>query len=153
MKRKNFRDARGFTLIELLVVVAVIGIIASVAIPSLINILHRGRQSRTMSDMRSVSEGLAMYHQDNRFFPVHENALLTDIDEALEPYIGGTTRLDGWGDVLHFSCEDGQSYTLISFGKNRAPDLPYSHRTTNSFDSDIVMSNGSFIQWPEGPQQ
>ncbi|OYV98709.1 MAG: hypothetical protein B7Z68_00255, partial [Acidobacteria bacterium 21-70-11] len=47
------RKQKGFTLIELLIVVAIIGIIAAIAIPNLLNAINRGRQKRTMADMRS----------------------------------------------------------------------------------------------------
>ncbi|PYT07794.1 MAG: hypothetical protein DMF49_07090 [Acidobacteria bacterium] len=51
----------GFTLIELLIVVAIIGIIAAIAIPNLLNAIDRGKQKRTMADIRSVGTAVEEY--------------------------------------------------------------------------------------------
>ena len=63
------RNQKGFTLIELLIVVAIIGIIAAIAIPNLLNAIDRGKQKRTMADIRSLGTAVESYAVDKNFYP------------------------------------------------------------------------------------
>ena len=67
------KSTAGFTLIELLIVVAVIGLIAAIAIPNLLNAIHKARQKRSMGDIRTVGSALSMYQRDDAFYPVVSN--------------------------------------------------------------------------------
>ena len=147
------RRDRGFTLIELLIVVAIIGIIAAIAIPNLLNAINRGRQKRTMSDMRTIATAIEAYAVDNSFYPrgvADPNGLA---DHVAPTYVKNMPTRDGWRNQMNMTTEtNGGTYTLVSLARDAATDNCAMLGPTTDFDSDICYSSGTFIQWPEGIQ-
>jgi len=151
---------KGFTLIELLIVVAIIGIIAAIAIPNLLNAIDRGKQKRTMADLRSVGTSVEEYAIDNSFYPnLPSEAIIAGsiLETSVEPiYIRNVPTNDGWGFAMRY-VSDSTIYTVGSLAKdgNAGGTLTLNPATggpVQDFDCDIIFSSGSFIQWPEGTQ-
>jgi general secretion pathway protein G len=155
---------RGFSLIELLIVIAVIGILAAIAIPNLLNAVQRGRQKRTMVDMRVLATAIETYHVDNSMFPTAtcDSGAYTAVGATVDDnsfgliaptYLANPPRRDGWGQYYLYSVDNGfGQYNIRSLGRNGVQD-PLACGTTTDFNDDILFSNGTFLQWPEGSQR
>ncbi|CAN4276699.1 PilE Tfp pilus assembly protein PilE [Methylophilaceae bacterium] len=62
------RIQQGFTLIELMIVVAIIGILASIAIPSYTEYIRRARATEATSALADMRIKMEQYFQDNRTY-------------------------------------------------------------------------------------
>jgi general secretion pathway protein G len=146
------RNSKGFTLIELLIVVAIIGIIAAIAIPNLLNAIDRGKQKRSMADLRTIGTASEAYAVDNNHYPSGD---MTAVTPVLQPiYVKLMPASDGWNHAFtYLGAAGGIGYTVKSLGKDGALEGAPAGARTQDFDCDIIFIEGQFVQWPEGMQQ
>ena len=131
-------DAKGFTLIELMIVVVILGILAMVVVPNVMDRPDEARQTKARSDIKSLETALRLFKLDNGFYPTTEQGL-TVLRERPEndskwdgPYLPKDIPLDPWGNPYVFTSpgEHGD-YDIISYGLDGAPG-------GEGEDSDIV---------------
>ena len=75
---RRIKKQKGFTLIELMIVVAIVGILASIAIPNFLNYQAKSQQVEVRTGLAAIYTGLMVYYGgvDNGY----ASATLTNID-------------------------------------------------------------------------
>ena len=142
-RRNTLRRDEGFSLIELLIVVAIIGIIAAIAVPQLMNAMDRGRQRRSMADMRNIATANGTYRIDT-------SAYATTLAGLTPAYMQVTPTNDGWGTNWGYVFNAGNdTYTITSLGSDgtTGPAAP-TPWINDPYTPDIVLVNGQFTQAP-----
>jgi general secretion pathway protein G len=126
------RSVRGFTLIEIMVVVVIIGLLAAVIVPNVVNKVDEARVTRAKADIASMESALTMFRLDNSKYPTTEQGLGSLTSQPTDPSIrnwrpGGylTKRVgkDPWGNeyVYVFPGTHGGEYDLYSLGADGQP--------------------------------
>jgi general secretion pathway protein G len=147
------RDNRGFTMVELIVVMAILGVLASLALPAFAKIKDKAREVRVMEEIRGLEKGVGAYSIDHGGALPDDGNLFTDLAMPV--------LLDPWGNAYVYhkitGASDGQArldptttplntdYDLYSKGPDgqtsRATDDP----TGNGRDDIVRTGNGDYV--------
>ena len=124
---KKTKDQRGaFSLLELLVVILILGILASLVVPNLIEKGGEAQRNIVCVQMNSVGQGLKMFKLDNGSYPDTEeglSALISNPDSEKYPNYANSAYLesqpqDSWKNSIQY-LKNETGFELISFGADR----------------------------------
>jgi general secretion pathway protein G len=133
IRRRTARNApqRGFTLIEIMVVVVIIGLLAAVIVPSVVNKVDEARVAKAKQDITSLETALTMFRLDNSRYPTTDLGLTALVTQPTDPSIrnwkpGGYVKRiskDPWGNdyVYVYPGTHGGEYDLYSLGADNQP--------------------------------
>ena len=69
------KKTRGFTLIEVMIVVVILGILAAVVIPKILDRPDQARVAAAKADIAVIMQQLKLYRLDNTFYPTTDQGL------------------------------------------------------------------------------
>ncbi|OHB28978.1 MAG: type II secretion system protein GspG [Desulfuromonadaceae bacterium GWC2_58_13] len=126
MHKSILRNHRGFTLIEIMVVVVILGILAAIVVPRLLERPEEARRTKAAIDIKGIEEAIGLFKLDNGFYPSSEQglqALVTQPETGRIPnryHEGGYLKKipqDPWGNAyIYLSPGIHDDFDIISYG-------------------------------------
>ena len=112
--------SKGFTLIEVMVVVIILGILAAIVVPRVMDRPDEARITKAKQDIRALESALNLYKLDNFVYPTSDQGL-----EALVQQPSGSPEPKNWKKYMDRLPKDpwGQPYQYLSPGVKGEVDI------------------------------
>ena len=91
---------RGFTLIEVLVVVAILGILAAIVVPRIMDRPDEAKRVAAKADVAAIVQALKLYRLDNGNYPTTDQGLIALVQRPTTAPIPPNWKQGGYLDKL-----------------------------------------------------
>ena len=98
LRKRDHGNTKGFTLIELMIVIVIIGILATLLIPRIMERPEDARRVKGKMDIKSIESALKLYKIDNGSYPTTEQGLIALLKKPETPPIPMKWREGGYLD-------------------------------------------------------
>ncbi len=90
----------GFTLIEVMVVIVILGILAALIVPRVLERPDEARVIAAKNDIAAIKEALKLYRLDNQRYPTAEQGLNALVAKATQPPVPPNWKPNGYLERL-----------------------------------------------------
>ncbi|MGV6807679.1 MAG: type II secretion system major pseudopilin GspG [bacterium] len=119
----NRQKNRGFTLIEIMVVLIIIGLLAAIVVPSVMDRPDEARKIKAQQDIRALESALKLYRLDNYRYPRQSeglDALVKKPSTAKNwkgPYVDNLPG-DPWDEPYRYRIpgRDDRAFDIYTYG-------------------------------------
>ena len=126
MKKHTKHNLKAFTLLELMIVIVILGLLATIIMPKILNRPEQARRTKALVEIRNIESALALFMTDTSRFPTTSEGLAVLASNPggingynSDGYLKKVPR-DPWGNPYIYISPgmNSKDYDLESYGKD-----------------------------------